>query len=293
MSRVFTILAIGTLLLAACASDDDSSTESSEEPTETVTEEPTVAATDEPTEVATEEPTATATTEPTTVATEAESPNEEPVAFCADFIEAGNQVALVETGAGDPDALVAAVDQALASAPDGLADDVAVMAEFARSGGTGDFAAFDASSVKVLAWVIDNCATTSVDVTAVDYAYENFPQTTAAGITAISLDNQGAEFHEAAVLRINDGVDATAEELLALPEEEVESMVTFQGAVFADPGASGADIFDLSEPGNYIVACFIPVGATPEAAAVAEGGGPEPDGPPHFTQGMLGEFTVE
>jgi len=145
----------------------------------------------------------------------------------------------------------------------------------------------------VLAWVIDNCATNSLEVTAVDYAYEDFPPTLEAGLTAINLDNDGAEFHEAAILRVNDGVDSSAEELLALPDEEVLTKATFMGAAFADPGDSGEDIFDLSEPGNYIVACFIPVGATPEAAAAVEAGGPEPDGPPHFTQGMLSEFTVE
>ncbi|MGI9609813.1 MAG: hypothetical protein ACR2NL_05925, partial [Acidimicrobiia bacterium] len=192
-----------------------------------------------------------------------------------------------------PEALVAAVDSALASAPEEIVADVEVMAAFAQSGGQGDFEEFDAASTRVVTWVSGNCASTAVEVTGVDYQYENFPETIEAGFTSITLNNEGMELHEAAVLRVNDGVDESAEELLAMPEEEVETLVTFEGAVFADPGASGVDIFDLSEPGDYIVACFVPVGATPEAAEAAEGGGTEPDGPPHFTQGMFDEFTVE
>jgi hypothetical protein len=54
----------------------------------------------------------------------------------------------------------------------------------------------------------------------------------------------------------------------------------------------------LSEPGRYGVFCAIPVGADPDeyldAAATSQGGPPEVEGgPPHFTQGMYGELTVE
>jgi hypothetical protein len=45
------------------------------------------------------------------------------------------------------------------------------------------------------------------------------------------------------------------------------------------------------EPGRYVIACFLPVGATPENMEALESG--ELQGPPHFTQGMLEEFTVE
>lgn len=39
--------------------------------------------------------------------------------------------------------------------------------------------------------------------------------------------------------------------------------------------------------------CFIPVGTTPEAEKAAEESGKEIEGPPHFTRGMKGEFTVK
>lgn len=282
MTRVTAILATGVLLLAACGSDDDSQSDASEESAE-----PTDASTEEPTEAATEEPTEAATDEPTTEVADEPSP------FCGDFIEAGNQVALADTGAADPEALVAAIEAALASAPEEIAADLEVMAAFAQSGGQGDFQEFDQASTNAVAWVSDNCASTSLEVTGRDYEYEGIPETAEAGIISITLTNEGTELHEAALLRVNDGVEATAEEILALPEEEAQEMVTFQGAVFTEPGGSGVDIFDLREPGNYIVACFIPVGATAEAAEAVEAGGPEPDGPPHFTQGMLAQITVE
>jgi hypothetical protein len=78
---------------------------------------------------------------------------------------------------------------------------------------------------------------------------------------------------------------------LALPEEEVESAVTFAGVAFAAPDAEAFAVVDL-EPGSYVMVCFLPVGATPEVMAEMEATGEEPDGAPHFTQGMVHEFTV-
>ncbi|MEQ9161428.1 MAG: hypothetical protein RLN74_01900, partial [Ilumatobacter fluminis] len=55
----------------------------------------------------------------------------------------------------------------------------------------------------------------------------------------------------------------------------------------------------LSEPGRYVLMCFIPIGADPDEylAAVAAAGGGKPDGvaggPPHFTAGMYAELVVE
>lgn len=219
--------------------------------------------------------------------------SEEAAAFCGDFLEANTQVALLETPAGDPEAMGAAVEAAAASAPDDVSADVEVMAGFAQSGGEGDFEEFQQAQESVIGWINDNCDVGTVDAVAVDYAYEDFPDTIDAGATSISLTNEGSELHEAVVLKLNDGVELNAEELLALPEEEVLPQVTIMGAAFAEPGSAGQDIFDLSAPGDYVVVCFITVGTTAEALAEAEATGVEPEGPPHFTQGMFQEFTVE
>ena len=68
--------------------------------------------------------------------------------------------------------------------------------------------------------------------------------------------------------------------------------VTSGFGAFAFPGSSDSRIIEL-EAGEYLAVCFIPVGLTPEVAEAAESGGEEPQGPPHFTQGMRAEFTVE
>jgi hypothetical protein len=84
-------------------------------------------------------------------------------------------------------------------------------------------------------------------------------------------------------------VAESLEELLALPEEEAMTKATEAGAAFAAPGTIGTGTADLSEPGRYGIVCFIPVGATPDVLQSGE----EPEGPPHFTEGMFAEITVE
>jgi hypothetical protein len=101
-----------------------------------------------------------------------------------------------------------------------------------------------------------------------------------AGDVAFRMTNESeAEEHEMIIFARAEGETRSFEEIMNLPEEESESAVRFVGATFAPPGGSGA-VFAELEPGDYAMACFIPVG-----------GGEE--GPPHFTQGMFTEFTVE
>ena len=53
------------------------------------------------------------------------------------------------------------------------------------------------------------------------------------------------------------------EEILALPEEESDTMVTFVGGVFGlFPGTSQTTVVDLP-PGRYVAICFFPQGAHP------------------------------
>jgi hypothetical protein len=96
--------------------------------------------------------------------------------------------------------------------------------------------------------------------------------------------------HEMALIRFNDDTTETIEELFELPEEEAFSKITMHGASFGAPGDSDTLFVDL-EPGRYVIVCFLPVGATPDNMEALESG--ELEGPPHFTQGMVEEFTVE
>jgi hypothetical protein len=141
-----------------------------------------------------------------------------------------------------------------------------------------------------------------IEVTAVDYAFEDLPEAIEAG-TTLALRNQSAgEIHELVAMRLPDGEQRTADELVRLPEPEL-------GALLADPPAlvliaspadeSFAALGDgtLGEPGRYLLLCFIPTGADPAAyldALEANPGQPPsvPGGPPHFTAGMYAEVTV-
>ncbi|HEU5149575.1 MAG TPA: hypothetical protein VFU19_03715 [Iamia sp.] len=140
----------------------------------------------------------------------------------------------------------------------------------------------------------------------VDYGFEGLPESVPAG-TQLAVENSStAEFHELVAFKLPEGETRTAEEIVALSEEE-------QGAIFAGPpaavllaGPNGGEqvtaVGDgtLSEPGSYVLFCAIPVGADPEVYAQAaenpDAGPPpaDPDaGPPHFTEGMYADLVVE
>lgn len=183
------------------------------------------------------------------------------------------------------------VDEAVAVAPDELATDVeAASAAVDEVATTGDFEALDgpeASAVfdRIHAFDVENCDWNTQDVTAVNYAFEGLPDELPAGVTNFEFSNDAEELHELILVRKNDGVTETAQELLALPEEEAMSKVTDVASAFAPPGQNEYTVADL-EPGEYIALCFIPTGMTSEEA-------PPPEGAmPHAMQGMVAEFTV-
>jgi hypothetical protein len=75
----------------------------------------------------------------------------------------------------------------------------------------------------------------TVFVYGVDYAYQGLPSSVPVG-TQLRFGNRGAEAHELAVFRRNEGTTESWEELLQLPEEEALAKVTPIDAVFALPG---------------------------------------------------------
>ncbi|CAN5260223.1 hypothetical protein BH18ACT4_BH18ACT4_11330 [soil metagenome] len=145
-----------------------------------------------------------------------------------------------------------------------------------------------------------------VEVTAVDYAFEGLPDEIAAGTMLSFTNSSTAEIHELVVLKFAEGEQRSLEELSALSEEESASAFVPgpPATVLIAPPGGAAQIAALgdgtiSEPGRYAVICAIPTGADPAeylAAAQSETDGPPPSvagGPPHFTQGMFAELTVE
>ena len=150
-----------------------------------------------------------------------------------------------------------------------------------------------------------------IAVTAQDYHFEGLPSSVPAG-TSLTLTNAGHEVHELLVVRKNDGVTESFDELLALPQEEALQKVTVTGILFAAPGESAAMGMDatgapspmtaitVAQEGEYLAICFIPQGTTEmpdfSAQAAPPSGAPAasaaPQGPPHFLLGMKQEFTV-
>lgn len=150
---------------------------------------------------------------------------------------------------------------------------------------------------------------TVVEVTGVEYAFEGLPTSLPAG-TQLGLTNAGAEVHEMILVRIADDTTETLDELLAMEaqgrdpiEEGLVEMIGDTGPLFAGPGTTAEGTLPLDREGNYVVLCFIPQGLTD--MSVLLGLGPEADPadmppevqaimaqPPHFTLGMIQEFTV-
>lgn len=142
----------------------------------------------------------------------------------------------------------------------------------------------------------------TVEVTAVNYAFEGVPETVETG-TELTLTNASTdELHELVLVRLPDDEQRPVSELVQLPEAEVEPiMAGLKGVSVAPPESDGMVVegaLVADEPGRYALLCFVPTGADPQefmdAAAEAEGGPPEVEGgPPHVAHGMFAELTVE
>jgi hypothetical protein len=190
-------------------------------------------------------------------------------------------------------------DKIVASAPEEVSDEIAVLnqgvSEMER---TGDFEVFEKPELKEAdeaadAYNVENCGWKQVSVVASDYAFGGVSPELQAGVTSFELSNNGTEHHEMVIHRKNDGVSETFDQLLALPQDQLEMKVTFAGYADAHPNEEGGHALADLKPGEYSMVCFIPVGSTPEAEKAAQESGKEIDGPPHFTRGMKTEFTVK
>jgi hypothetical protein len=280
-------------LLAACGDDDG-------EAADTVAPAATEAATDTTPEPETTPPPTTAAAPETTAVGPATTPapatsaapatTGEPSSdqACADWIAADTAVtAFLFSGEGDADAVNAALDAAIASADGAIVDTLTELATEVQ-GQLADPSS-DASDRTIelydesLAWAAESCDVETIQVHGLDYHFEGIPSELTTGYKIVEFTNDGAEMHELLTIRINDGVTETIEELVELPEDEVFSKITMVNAAFAPPGVTSTVSWNLVEPGRYVTICFVPVGTVGEAPG---------EGPPHFTQGMVEEFTV-
>lgn len=182
------------------------------------------------------------------------------------------------------------VEAVVAEAPAEIEDDLLTQAAAVdQAAATGDFSSFggpevDAAEVRTHAFDVENCGWQVQDIDATEYSFGSIPSTLGAGPTSFELVNDGAELHEMVLARKNPGVTETVEELAALPDEEAQAKVTTVGSVYTDPGTQDYAVVDL-EPGDYVMLCFVPMGMTSEDEM-------PPDAAPHYTEGMLAEFSV-
>ena len=133
--------------------------------------------------------------------------------------------------------------------------------------------------------------TEAVQVTGVEYAFEGLDAEVAAG-TELTFTNGGKEAHELVVMKRAEGETRTIEELMQLPQEELGTALEFQGVSIANPGEEGQVVegdLVLDEAGEYIAICMFPVGTTEVPDGPPTG---EQSAPPHASQGMVQEFTV-
>ena len=209
-------------------------------------------------------------------------------AACDAWIAAdGAVISYLFTGEGDADSVTAALDAAIDAADPEIEQTIIdLKAASADQIANPELAAGDetlALYADTISWAGENCDVETLDVTAVDFGFEGLPDELSTGYHVVNFTNEGQEQHEMFALRFNDDTTESIDELFELPEEEVFAKITPVNATWALPGTSDTVSWDLSEPGRYAIFCAIPVGSVGES---------EGDGPPHFSEGMVQEFTV-
>lgn len=217
-----------------------------------------------------------AVTGPTGPAVASDAPEEERAAAEQAFVD---------------DVLLPAVEVLRTTAPDELAADVETFAAtidaLADEQAPPDPRATVEAQDRIVVATVRHCGWPDVALTGTEYAFEGVPTTLAAGTTVFRFANEGREVHEAVVLRKADGVTASFEELLSLPDDEARTSFTVVTA-FAPtaPGETHPRVADLA-PGDYGIVCTVPVGTT-STAALDDGAATEQ----HFVRGQIAEFTV-
>ena len=216
----------------------------------------------------------------------------ETIEVSAEFCDARLEIEQALTDE-DLEAAQAAIADLESSAPESVSADVATVADAIAEDPELLFEDDDAIAARVAIddVVIEGCGFEVVDVTATEYEFEGVPDTLEADLTAFRLTNEGEELHEILIIAIPDDLDETVTEFFdrvdalfeAGDEAAAMELITFTAGAVAPPGGTDVGITEL-EPGRYVAICFIPVGSTSDEE--------EGDGPPHYHEGMLSEFTV-
>jgi hypothetical protein len=174
-------------------------------------------------------------------------------------------------------------------APEEIKADVGTLLGLARQGAaTGDAGTLSspqlmAADRNVDGYMLRECGYRQITITATDQAYQGLAGPVPAGTVAVTLRNQGHDAHQAVISRAADGVTQPYSEILTLPLDQQLKMASPLGLVQADPGGTDTVFLRLT-PGRHGAVDFLPQGTT----SIGMPG----SGPPHFTLGLLAEFTV-
>lgn len=132
-----------------------------------------------------------------------------------------------------------------------------------------------------------------------DFSFGDLPDTVPAGTRLAVTSDSEAELHELVAVRLPDGEQRSAEQLVHDALDEVFAAAPPTAVLLAAPdGEQVSAVGDgtLAEPGRYLLLCAIPTGADPAeylaAAATSDGPPQVAGGAPHFTHGMFAELTV-
>lgn len=209
-------------------------------------------------------------------------------AACDAWFEADTAVIdYLFTGQGDADSVNAALDAAIEVADPEIEQTITDLKAAAQTQiADPEVEASDATLDlygNTISWVGDNCEVETLDITAVDYQFDDIPDELSTGYHVVNFANGGQENHEMFAFRFNDESIESVTDIFELPEDEVFSKITPVNAIYATPGSTEVVSWNLPEPGRYAVFCAVSLGSV---------GDSEGDGPPHFTQGMVREFTV-
>jgi hypothetical protein len=187
-----------------------------------------------------------------------------------------------------------AVDDLVDEAPTEITSDANVVAaaveELAATGvpETYDNDTVDLARARLHDFELEHCDLASELITMADFSFSGI-EGVRPGPVSFDASNEGEEYHELAIVMKRADVTQSFDEILAMDDPaEQQRFATYVGGV--QPVAPGEEDFTIVDlrAGDYLVACFLAVGSTPEPFE----SGAAIDGDPHVARGMKREFRV-
>ncbi len=180
---------------------------------------------------------------------------------------------------------------------DGDGDDAAAAAPGAAEGSTEPSEPEETTAPEPSEAPIDG----PVVVGLTDFAFVDLPAAVPSG-TRFTVENLSErEVHEFVAIKLPDDEQRPVGEIVALPADEFRDFFRMARVVLVQAPGSDEIIRSMAtgrvtEAGRYMVICTVPTGVDPdeyiEATRRTQGKPNVEGGPPHYENGMWGEFEV-